>query len=173
MEPAFPRRIFLGRSLQLAGALLLAPLVPTLGRAGETAAEACCKPLAVFTEAELEIARAVAETLIPEGGANPAGGRSVDLARRLDTFLASEPEDLARGVRSALWAVEYGAPILAGRFGRLTRMRPHQREAYLAALPHRYPLARNIYAGLKQAFFFLFYSVDESWPATGYDGPWV
>jgi hypothetical protein len=169
--PETTRRVFLSRSLRALGALATLPLV----------APGCSKsPLApvpsdlrVFTAGEFEVLSAVADTLVPRGGAFPVGATDVGLAARIDRFLAAQDPAVVKGLRGALTILEYGGGLLAGRVGRFSRMDAGARTAVLRALPHRFETARQIYAGLKQLCLFLFYCTDESWPAIGYDGPWV
>jgi len=56
----------------------------------------------------------------------------------------------------------------------LLATRPDERAACIDALCRsRVGLLREVYAGLKQLCFFTFYAIDATWPAVGYDGPWV
>lgn len=169
--PETTRRVFLGRSLRAVGALATLPFV----------APACSKAptapvptdLHVFTAGEYEILSAVADTLVPRGGAFPLGASDVGLAERIDRFVATQDPAVVKGLRGALVILEYGGGPLAGRMGRFSRMDGDARTAVFRALPHRFGIARQIYAGLKQLCLFLFYCTDESWPAIGYDGPWI
>jgi hypothetical protein len=170
-EPAFPRRIFLKRSLQAAGALIVLPRFV----AGCSAAPRGEVPagLKTFSADEYLIAAAVADTLIPDGGAFEAGARSLGLAKRLDEFLVGESQKVVKGTLAALWTLEYGGILLAGQFGRFSSMSPERRIRYFEKLPLGFETGRAIFLGLKRAFVFLFYNMDGSWPAVGYDGPWV
>lgn len=170
LDLALTRRTFLRRSLQAAGVLATLPAAacaphPTTGGAAS---------LRVIGPAELPILEAVTETFVPSGGAFPVGAREVDLARRIDALLAGQGPDVARGLRGALWLTELGAGPLSGQFGRFTRLAPESRERAIRALAES-PLAlpRDVFAGLKQVSLFAFYAQPESWPATGYEGPWV
>ncbi len=166
----FPRRVFLQRSLQIAGLVTLLPWLPSGCTKRPTGGDS---PLQTFSPEEYEIARAVAETLIPEGGAFAVGATSVDLARRLDAFLAGENERVVRSLSGALWTLEYGGILLAGQIGRFTKMSPERRRRYFEKLPLGFATGRAIYSGFKRTFFFLFYSLDPSWAPIGYDGPWT
>ncbi len=123
---------------------------------------------------ELPILEAVAEAFVPSGGAFGPGAREVGLARRMDALAAAQGPDVVRGVRGALWLLELGGGPLCGRWSRFSALSLDQRTECLQALVEsRIALAREIFAGLKQLSLFTFYSIDASWPATGYDGPWV
>jgi hypothetical protein len=115
----------------------------------------------------------VADTVVPRGGAFELGAEDVSLAARVDGLLAGEGETLVAGVRGALWLLEYGGPALAGRLGRFSQLGPDARAEVFSALPRRFGLARRVYAGLRQLCLFAFYTLPESWPALGYDGPWL
>jgi len=168
--PEITRRVFLSRSLRTLGALAALPLVvPGCSKAPTVPVP---PGLRVFTAGEFAILSAVADTLVPRGGAFPIGAADVHLAERIDLFLSTQDPDVVKGLRGALTILEYGGGLLAGRLGRFSRMGPEGRAAVLSALPHRFGLARQIYIGLKQLCLFLFYCAHESWPAIGYDGPW-
>ena len=169
--PETTRRVFLSRSLRALGALATLPLVaPACSKVPSAPVPA---DLHVFTSGEYEILSAVADTLVPRGGAFPLGASDVGLAARIDLFLARQDPAIVKGLRGALLILEYGGGAMAGRIGRFSRMGAEGRAAVFSALPHRFGIARQIYVGLKQLCLFLFYSVDESWALIGYDGPWV
>jgi len=116
----------------------------------------------------------VAEAFVPSGGAFAPGAREVGLARRIDALAAAQGPDVIRGLRGGLWLVDLASPLLAGRLGRFSGLPLDDRTACLQALLESpIALAREVFAGLKQLSLFTFYAVDESWPATGYEGPWV
>jgi hypothetical protein len=170
--PESSRRVFLCRSLQAAGALALAPGL-AVGCAPGDAARAPAD-LQVLDPGEWALLDVVADTLVPRGGAFELGARDVDLARRIDAFLADESAAVQRGFSSALRLVEWGSPPVSGRAARFSRLGPDDRAACIEALCHsRIGLLRDVYFGLKQLCFFTFYAVDAVWPALGYDGPWV
>ena len=82
--------------------------------------------------------------------------------------------EVIAAVLLALAAVEFGSPLLAGRLTRFSELDLAGRSACLQALcDSRYALPREIYAGLRQLCLFAFYCADASWPALGYDGPWI
>lgn len=167
----FPRRVFLRRSLQMAG--LLAALPATVGGCSRSREVAVPHDLRVLSPDEYLIADAFADALIPHGGAFEPGARDVDLIRHLDGFLTHEPEPVVRGLTSSLWTLEYGGVLLVGRFGRFTAMSAQSRTVYLQKLPLGFEIGRTIYLGLKHSLYFLFYNLDQTWQYVGYDGPWV
>jgi hypothetical protein len=169
--PEISRRIFLSRSLRALGAVAALPLLgPGCSKAPGAPVPA---DLRVFTAGEYAIVWAVADAFVPRGGAFPLGAADVDLAARIDRFLASQDPAIVKGLRGALMLLEYGGGLLAGRPGRFSRMDAGDRAAVLRALPRRVGIAGQVYTGLKQLCLFLFYCAKESWPAIGYDGPWL
>lgn len=167
--PELSRRIFLKRSVQSLGALAALPLLPSGCGPGTPVPGA----LRTLTPRQYSILDAIADTLLPAGGAFGPGARDLHLAERLDATLAVEDPDVVSGLRGALWFVELGAPLLSGQLGVFSRQDAGARAAALGALPHRFGLARDVFGALKQLCCFHFYCIDASWEHVGYDGPWV
>lgn len=170
-RPVFPRRLFLKRSMQVAGLVIL-PVAHWTGsgcaRGGEPDAG-----LVTFSAAELAIADSFARTLIPDGGAFEPGAGSVDLARHLDAQLSMERPAVVSAVGTALWLLELAPLFVIGKPRRFTHLDRSARDAYLAALPTSFGVVREAYSALRFSFMFLFYNLDETWKPLGYDGPWV
>lgn len=170
--PELSRRLFLRRSLHAVSALAVVPGL-TLGCAPVAGVRAP-DDLRVLDAAAWTMLGVVADTLIPRGGAFEVGAIDVDLATRADAFLAGESDAVLRGLSAALLVVEWGSPLLSGRVARFSELGGDARHACIEALLHsRVGLLREVYAGLKQLCFFTFYAIDATWPAVGYDGPWV
>jgi hypothetical protein len=167
--PELTRRALLGRSLAALGAVAALPgVAPACARSAPAPAG-----LRVLAPGEWQVLDALADTVIPRGGPFPLGAADVGLAARIDALLAAQPAQLAGGVRGALLLLEYGAPLLTGRLARFSALGAEERAAVFGALPGRFGLARRVYAGLRGLCLFAFYALPESWPAIGYDGPWV
>jgi hypothetical protein len=171
--PELSRRVFLRRSLHAAGAFAVVPGL-ALGCAPEDASRAP-QELRVLSAAEWALLDAVADTFIPHGGAFEIGARDVALPGRIDAFLADERPSVLRGVSAALLVVEWASPLAAGHLlARFSKLDPAARSDCIEALcQSRVGLLRDVYAGLKQLCMFTFYAVDATWPAIGYDGPWI
>ncbi len=172
--PEISRRVFLKRSLQATASLALAPVAGGLAACGP--GESAAEGRATFSPLEFRVLEAVTEAFFPalsDGGPLGTSALEVGLAARIDRELDGQDPDVISGFRAALWLLEYAGGPLAGRLGRFSRLAPADRSHVLARLPHRFALPREIYAGLKSVCVFYFYSLDESWGATGYDGPWV
>jgi hypothetical protein len=167
--PELTRRALLGRSLAALGVAAGLPgLLPTAAPAQGAPAG-----LRVLAPGEWQVLAAVADTVIPRGGAFSLGAADLDLAARIDALLAAQPAELAGGVRGALLLLEYGAPLLSGRVARFSRLGAVERDEVFGALPGSFGLARRVYAGLRGLCLFAFYVQPESWPGVGYDGPWA
>jgi hypothetical protein len=177
LVPALPeltRRALLSRSLAVLGVAAGLPgLVPAGAPAVGAPAEAAPAGLRVLAPGEWQVLAAVADTVIPRGGAFPLGAADLGLAARIDALLAAQPAELAAGARGALLLLEYGAPLLAGRLARFSRLGEAERAEVFGSLPGRFGLARRVYSGLRGLCLFAFYAQPESWPAVGYEGPWA
>ncbi len=170
--PEVSRRVFLRRSVQAVGALSLVPGF-ALGCAPADAWRAP-SDLRVLDAAEWVLLGVVADTFVPQGGAFELGARDVDLATRIDAFLVGERITVLRGLSAALLLIEWGSPLASGRVARFSKLDADARSACIAALrDSRIAVLREVYAGVKQLCLFTFYAIDASWPAVGYDGPWV
>ena len=165
---AFPRRVFLQRSLQLTGAALL----PIAGAAGCSRTEPAAD-LETLSASEYAIADAYATTLIPDGGTFEAGATNLELARRLDAYSATERPEVLDGLEAALWAIELAPLLVIQTPSRFTSLDETRRGEYLRALPHSFAPVRLAHLAMRRAFLFLFYNMDETWEPLGYDGPWV
>jgi len=169
---AFPRRAFLKGSALGTAALATASAT---GLAGCTPGETPPEGLRFLRPSEFHILKCAADRFVPRGGPYPEGAVDVGVAKGLDGFLATDaPAVVASNFRTALWALELGAPVLGGGFRRFTSMSPEQRDAYLIGLLHtRHSVGPRLYAGLKRACLFAFYETETAWRHIGYDGPWV
>ncbi|MCU0668707.1 MAG: gluconate 2-dehydrogenase subunit 3 family protein [Myxococcota bacterium] len=170
--PEVTRRSFLRGTLRGAGAVALVPML-AVGCAPERTA-AAPRDLRVLGVAEWSLLDTIADTFVPRGGAFALGARDLDLATRIDAYLANERPEIVRGVRGALLLVEWASPLASGRLGRFSALDVDARIACIDALrTSRSATLREVFAGLKTLCLFLFYAADESWTALGYDGPLV
>jgi hypothetical protein len=167
--PELSRRIFLKRSMQSLGALAALPLLPSGCAPGTPIPSA----LRTLTPRQYAILDAVADALLPAGGAFGPGARELGLAERLDAVLFDEDPDVVSALRGALWFVELAAPPLSGRLGVFSHQGAEARTAALGGLSRSFGLARDVFGALKQLCCFHFYCIDAAWEHVGYDGPWV
>lgn len=167
--PDFARRTFLTQSLQVLGAAAALPLAtsPLLAAARTSSAPA----LKVLAPGEFASLSAVADTLIPRGGAFETGAGDVDLARRIDGYLPRMHPDVVTGIRGALAFVEQQAPALAKKTGAFTALSEPDRAAVFAAMLAAPGLAAAVFLALKFVCMSHFYTLDATWKFTGYDGP--
>jgi hypothetical protein len=165
------RRVFLQKSLLLLGATATASLVGVQTMAGESYYDK--KKLVAFSLESYRILDAVADTLIPHGGAFELGARDIDLAGRIDKYLALESADVVTGVTGALQYLEQNAPALISSKAKFTSLDFADRTRVLEAMLDGDLLAMQVLQGMKGLCTFYFYTYESVWPSIGYDGPWV
>lgn len=170
--PDFTRRVFLNRTLQTLGAAATLPLMTAWPATASSAEDQSEKPsLAFLTPGEYTTLDALADTLIPAGGAFEMGAREVDLARRIDSYLPRFDPAVATGFRGALAFIEHEAPALAGKEALFSALSQEDRAGVLTAMLEEGGLARGVFTATKYVCVVHFYTVDETWKFTGYDGP--
>lgn len=172
--PDVTRRVFLNRTLLALGAAATLPLATTqaIGSpSGDPEPEPDIPPLEFLNAAEFATLDALAETLIPHGGAFPLGAGDVDLARRIDRYLPTLDPSVAVGFRGALAFVETKAPALAGMPAPFSALSEKDRETVLDAMIQQPGLARGVFTATKYVCMVHFYTIDDTWVFTGYDGP--
>lgn len=164
------RRGFLSRSAG-AGALLFA--VGCVGDGGEDYAALLGpgeRPVSLPVR-EFAVLKAVARRLVP-GGAGHPGAEDLGVAARIDRELSFHPARFAVDLRDALRLIEWWP--LATRFSRFTRLAGEQQDEVLGEmLTSRFALRRVAAQELKILVTFFHYTQEPTWPAIGYDGPWV
>jgi len=154
------------RQLLQSGALAgLAPLLPRLGAAdlvGNWDGDAW------------DVALAVADALFGPLGAPFPDPASTDFARIYRDFLQGLAPELQHDLELVLRVVEYSPPLIIGRFARFRSLDRRARSGHLDKLS-RHPIAplRTAARALHMLLAPLYFSTDETWPALGYDGPWV
>lgn len=125
-----------------------------------------------LTRKQLAIVRAVVDTLLPADGDLPAG-TAVGVHQRIDEEVWAADDGLRSDLRAAITLVEHVPPVF-GFLGRFTTLDPEERlrcfTALLRARPG--PLVAAAVA-LRQMCTLFYYCAPETWPAIGYDGPWV
>ena len=177
--PAFTRRVFLNRTLQALGAVAAMPLASSMAesgavQSGDAAASgpANAMPALQFLNAdEYRVLDAVSDTLIPHGGAFDIGARDVGLAARIDRYLPRMDPVVAQGFRGALAFVEQKAPELAGKAAPFSRLSEDDRTTVCNAMLRTAGLPAGVLLAMKYVSMSHFYTLDETWKFTGYDGP--
>jgi Gluconate 2-dehydrogenase subunit 3 len=168
--PGFSRRVFLSHTLQALGAAACLPLAARcLAAEGQGAAGA--PALKLLSAAEYATLDALGDALIPPGGAFEIGARDVDLARRIDSYLPAMAPGVVVGFRGALAFIESEAPRLAGKAPPFSSLERADRAAVLSAMLDEGGLPRGVFLASKFVCLVHFYTADQTWAATGYDGP--
>jgi hypothetical protein len=168
---SFDRRVFLNHTLQVLGAAALAPLAPAIALGGEPAAPAAGQAAATLAPGEYLALDAIADALIPHGGAFELGARDVNLARRIGSYLPRLQPPVAVGFHGALAFTESQAPMLAGRKAPFSALPEVDRAAVLSAMVAAGGLPALVFLALKAVCVTHFYTLDATWKFTGYDGP--
>ncbi len=117
------------------------------------------KELKVFDQKLYVIAQAIADTIVPSGGAFQPGARDVDAALLFDNYLDQFGKLPLKLVKSALYMLQY-VPLLT-RLRSFTAMGPQQRLRYLEGWENsRFATKRNLFLMLKMLILMPFYSDD-------------
>lgn len=125
-----------------------------------------------LTTKQLAIVRAIVDTLLPADGDLPSG-IALGVHQRIDEEVWAASDPIRDDLRAAITVVEHLPPAY-GFWGRFTRLDPAAREAYYRALLQGRPgpiVAAAV--ALKQMCGLYYYAHPSTWPAIGYDGPWV
>lgn len=123
-----------------------------------------------LSRAQRAVLVALAETLLPEGGALEPGARSIQLAAQFEAYLESQAPRPRRLLRLMLSA--FGMSSVATRYGRpFHRLPTASRKAYLEACEvSRIRQRREALVALKALLLMLYCSDSRIAPLLGYDG---
>ncbi len=117
------------------------------------------KELKVFDQKTYNIVRAIADTIIPPGGAFDVDPKAVDPVLLLDNYIDSLSTLQLKAIRAIISTIEY-APMVT-RLRRFTKMSPGQRLRYLQGWENsRIFSKRNIFLLLKMLIMMSYYSDD-------------
>jgi hypothetical protein len=120
----------------------------------------------------LPLVRALFDALVAHEDGGLPDPAAIGAIEEYDRLLARLPREDALLYRAALVLLEWEPLLrLAGRFSRLgvAARRAHlERWARSRLLP-----LRAGYAALKTLALLAYYTRPETWPAMGYDGPWI
>ncbi len=164
--PELSRRTFLCRTLQVLGAAAAMPLA-SVSLASSHAPQA----ESFLNGGELATLDALADSLIPSGGAFGPGARDVKLLVHIDDYLHRIDPRVATGFRGALVYIETEAPALAGKSSPFSALDAESRAAVLQAMLDTPGLSRGVFLASKNVCMVNFYTLDQVWQFTGYDGP--
>jgi len=170
--PDLTRRVFLNRTLQALGVAAALPLsAACFGDAPTPLSNPGIPPLVFLNPQEYATLVALGDTLIPPGGAFEIGARDVGLASRIDSYLPRMDPEIATGFRGALAYVEQEAPGLTAKKVPFSTLSEDDRTAVLHAMIQSGGLARSVFDATKYVCLVHFYTMDQTWKFTGYDGP--
>ena len=161
----------------------LGGLGPALGAAATVGASGCgpgCGSPGTggfFDERERRIVQAVAETLVGADPADPEGLPSVQdagVVDFLDDLVPRLSEEIQDKLPWLLWGVEHGTRVFSLTLAPFSELSPAAREAYLLGWSRsRIALRRLGFRALKNLVMLAYYTHESTWPAIGYEGPWV
>lgn len=125
-----------------------------------------------LTVKQLAVVRALVEALLPADGDLPSGVE-LQVHQRIDEEVWSASDAQRSDLRAAVEVIEV-LPLVWGMGGRFSRLSLADREAAFARMlaSDLGPIVQAASA-LRQLCTLLYYVRDETWPAIGYDGPWV
>lgn len=111
-----------------------------------------------LTEKEYKIVRALAEALIPSGGAFPLGAEDLNAAEKVDALLHYLRTDLRTEIKVMMKFLNY-SPLFSLRFSTFSRMSLEERIAYLQIWEEsRFYFRRAILLALKALVCMAFYA---------------
>ena len=132
------------------------------------------RPLRFFSPAEFATMSAVADTFIaaPSDQKDIPSPADVQLVERLDAALAEEDPRETKDLKTLLFLLERGAPILGLRLGFFSAMSDDARAAYLAGWESSLlSFKRSAFAALHYLVFLHYYDDPRTWAGIGYPGP--
>ena len=163
MQEAFSRRRFLklafigGGSVLAAGALVRFWPRKAHGR------------LLALNSYVADVVEAFAEVTLPQNGMPDA--TATQIVRRLDEELTFVAEQIRSDFVAALYLVEF-SPAAYGFFGRMSRLAPEKRRAFLQkAGGSGSDLVRAAVSNIRMLVMLCYYGHPASWKRIGYDGP--
>jgi len=131
-------------------------------------------PLRFLNPREYAMLSVLAERLLGVAGLLGSDPEQVDVGRNVDALVASLDADLRSQLRSALRVFEHGTYLFDLRRKRFTGLAPEQQQQYLAGwMNSTLGIRRTVFRVLKALVAAGFYQDPRTWPAVGYDGPWL
>ncbi len=171
--PMATRRLFLQQSVLALAATIMPPTLLAAVDLPASPESSEHKALQSLNADDYRVLAAVADTIIPSGGAFPTGARDINLVSRIDSYIHPSDEELITGIRGALMFTEHKAPELIGAKAPFTQLDDEQKEQVLHAMNQGSPLTNTIFTALRGLCLFYFYTDEQVWPHFGYDGPLI
>lgn len=117
---------------------------------------------------------ALAEAVLPEGGAFPVGAGALDLARAFDDYAADEPEWIRQDFQRSLLLLEYGPVLFERRLVTFSNLSAAERLAHFEGWgTSGMVLRRQVATAFRRFMMLIFYDKPKVWPHLGYEGPLV
>ncbi len=164
--PEYTRRIFLKKSVQAVALTMATQTLPTIATAGLPDGK-------LFKAADMTALQAVADTIVPSGGAYKIGAKETMLALRIDFMMSLSEPAVAEGVLGGVRFIEAKSAELIGKTGAFTALSTADRAEGFMAMAKVGGVPRQIFAGLRQLGIFAYYTNDACWPFIGYGGTLV
>ena len=128
-------------------------------------------PIALSVK-EFCVLRAIVEVMVPGGGSLPRGV-DVGVPQKIDEQIWAAGETTQSDFAAALQLVEH-SPLLHGHASRFTRLSLSDRADVLKGLMgSSVGVFAAVANGIRTAVFTIYYSLEPTWNAIEYDGPWV
>jgi hypothetical protein len=121
---------------------------------------------------ELCVVRALVELFCPAADGLPSGV-ALGIHQRIDEEVWSQPDAVRADLQAALQLIEHSPPVF-GFAGRMSALALPQREQVFARLlAAEQDVVVQAAVALRQMAHLFYYAHPDTWPALGYDGPWV
>jgi hypothetical protein len=161
------RRGFLRATAGGGAAIALASALPAGTLKAYSAAQEDGVDLKALSPKQYAVARAAAEALLVDVPVDPGA-----VARAVDTDLAAVGDPIRSDMRTVFTLLEHLTP-LGLRFRRFTALGIDDRRAYLMTWARsRFNLRRAAFQATRGFLYFNTYLREETWPVTGFPGPW-
>jgi hypothetical protein len=167
--PNAGRRLFLKQTLFTSALLVLGGGGAWL--ATEPAYQPPTVPLKALNGKEFGILSAWLDRLIPQGSGQ-AGAVALGIPAKFDTEISNWSEQHQSDFKQLLMLFEDFGLLVAGFPGRFTRMDANKQDRYLENwMTSQVQVKKEGFMVVKLIGQFLYYCQDETWPMTGYPGP--
>ena len=161
------RRGFLRATAGGGAAIALASALPAGTLKAYSAAQEDGVDLKALSPKQYAVVRAAAEALLVDVPVDPGA-----VARAVDTDLAAVGDPIRSDMRTVFTLLEHLTP-LGLRFRRFTALGIDDRRAYLMTWARsRFNLRRAAFQATRGFLYFNTYLREETWPVTGFPGPW-
>lgn len=165
--PTTDRRTFIKGTAGAAFALAAASTLPSGCRGYDQAPGG----LVFFNNREYQIFKAIADTIIPAGGANAKSASALGVADNLDKYMLTEPSRVQQDFKSAINLFEYGPLLFDLKLTRFSRLTPDEQYRHMESWAYSsLNLRRTIFQAFKKSVMFAYYADPSTWPAIGYGG---